>query len=273
MTTFQLSEDEREALVSRGMISELSLIPPLSNFEAYRAHFPRVRETDVSVLDQEVKSTGAPNLHHIAYVGISRQYLRDATYVLISRPKTYLTSLRRSLFIFLFPANDYFPWVGNRTQIPHLDRFYNVVFSGQLCPAEPTIFYRYNTQKFCNIGLFTLIGYSISVFYGLRLVIGALSRKPTDLSFTLTVLFLWGNIVYVTLVSNALEMGENNRFRFMIDPFILIVFGLFLNHGLRKLQQYVTSHGVGGWYPKSLLGLSSRRIARVISNFRNTFQI
>ena len=55
--------------------------------------------------------------------------------------------------------------------------------------------------------------------------------------FSLTLLFLLINIIYVTLAGNFFEMGENNRFRFVIDPFVLIILGLFIHNGLLKIKQ------------------------------------
>jgi hypothetical protein len=57
-----------------------------------------------------------------------------------------------------------------------------------------------------------------------------------DAPLALTVVFLWINIVYVTLVGNSFEVGENNRFRVMIDPFMTVMVALFLNEGIRKMS-------------------------------------
>jgi hypothetical protein len=32
------------------------------------------------------------------------------------------------------------------------------------------------------------------------------------------------NILFVTLIGVTMEIGENNRFRFTIDPFLLLLF-------------------------------------------------
>ena len=33
--------------------------------------------------------------------------------------------------------------------------------------------------------------------------------------------FVWFNVAWVTLVANAVEVGENNRFRSVTDPLVL----------------------------------------------------
>jgi hypothetical protein len=35
------------------------------------------------------------------------------------------------------------------------------------------------------------------------------------------------NIFFVTLIGNTMDIGENNRFRYTIDPFVLVL-GIFI---------------------------------------------
>jgi hypothetical protein len=46
--------------------------------------------------------------------------------------------------------------------------------------------------------------------------------------------FLVWNVVYVLIIANALELGENNRFRFVVDPQCLALLGLFLDDRIRR---------------------------------------
>jgi hypothetical protein len=39
-------------------------------------------------------------------------------------------------------------------------------------------------------------------------------------------------ILYFTLMANLLDLGENNRFRFAIDPLVLVLFGVFLQNAI-----------------------------------------
>jgi hypothetical protein len=59
------------------------------------------------------------------------------------------------------------------------------------------------------------------------------SSKP----FTITIFFLVSTIIYYTLVSNLFDFGENNRFRFDIDPFCIIIFILFLQNVLLRFSK------------------------------------
>lgn len=242
MTTFRLSEDERRLLVSQGRISELSLIRAFSSLKAYQTNLLRFQKTNIPALDQEVKSTGGINTNNLSYMHISKQYLSDAIYVLMSHPIAYLKGLLRAYFFYFLPASDCHTLQDNSKHVRYLERFYDIVFYGQLLhhsrPGLEALYREGNSVGlFLNMGLFMIVGLPFLVFFGLRLTKNTLSGGSIDLPFVLTVLFLWTNVMYVTLIGNSLEYGENNRFRFTIDPFFIIILGLFLTHGFKKIKQ------------------------------------
>lgn len=245
MTTFRLSEDERKSLVCQGRISKLSLVPsyyPFRSPKDYPTNLPRIQETNIAALDQEVKSTGGINTNNLSYIHISKQYMNDAIYVLMSHPMAYLRGLLRAYFFYFLPASDCHTLQDNSKHIRYIERFYDIVFYGRLLHhSRPELegFYREGNYSalFLNMGLFMVIGLPFLVFVGLRLTKNALSKGSIDLPFVLTTLFLCTNVIYVTLIGNSIEYGENNRFRFTIDPFFIIILGLFLTHGLKKIKQ------------------------------------
>jgi hypothetical protein len=237
--TLMLPARDKMSLVDQGKISKISILPPFKPLSLYRtyADWPQAQETNIPVLDQEVKSTGEINLNNIGYIDISKQYLRDAIYILTSRPRAYLLGLLRSYFIFFLPSADYDFLDANREHVQPIDRFYDIVFYGRLVyDSKPPI----EKENILNMGLFLIIGYSVSVFYGLRLTLDTLSGKHKNLPFALTALFLWINIIYVTLIGNAFEILENNRFRFVIDPLFLIILGVFLERRFKKSRKHLS---------------------------------
>jgi len=48
-------------------------------------------------------------------------------------------------------------------------------------------------------------------------------RKRHAVAFAATLAFLWFTILYVCVFTNLIELGENNRFRFEVEPLRLIV--------------------------------------------------
>ena len=243
----ELPEDERKALINQSKISKFSLIEAYSPLGDYRDSLSKIRKTNIAVLDQQIKSTGYTNFNNIEYVGISKQYLKDTVYILFSHPEIYLKGLARAYYFYFLPATEfnYLNMNGNRDHIYSLIRLSNFLFCGQVLPHrdysqyKKNDIYKYYKYKFLSTGLLLIIGFMVSAVYGLRVVFSTLTKKDlllktTDLPFALTVLFLWANIIYVTLTCNFLSWGENFRYRFTIDPFILILLGLVINEIIRK---------------------------------------
>jgi hypothetical protein len=50
------------------------------------------------------------------------------------------------------------------------------------------------------------------------------------------------NMLWVVVVGNALELGENNRFRFVVDPLCVALLGRLITEGLDRLRG-VTERG------------------------------
>jgi len=74
----------------------------------------------------------------------------------------------------------------------------------------------------------------VVIVYSFLLLRQAFRRRPISFPYALTLLFIWLNLLYVTIVGNAFELGENNRFRFIVDPFFLILLGLAMKHRFKK---------------------------------------
>ncbi len=235
-------EDELKALINQGKISKFSLIQAYSSLGDYQDSLPKTKKTNIAVLDQQIKSTGCANFNNIEYVGISKQYLKDTVYILFSHPEIYLKGLTRAYYLYFLPATEfsYLNMNGNKNHIHSLIRLYNFLFCGQVLPHRGYDQYKkndifsYYKYKFLSAGVLLIMGFMVSMAYGLRVIFKTLSkkhslRKPEDLPFALTVLFLCATIIYVTLSCNFLSLGENFRYRLSIDPFILILLGLAIN--------------------------------------------
>jgi hypothetical protein len=53
-------------------------------------------------------------------------------------------------------------------------------------------------------------------------------------------LFMAYNIFFVTVVGNLMDIGENNRFRFTVDPFILILLVFFLRNMTALFPRHIS---------------------------------
>jgi len=221
MTNSMLSAPERRALYDGGTISAVSLVPPFSDPDKYFGAVPKPGAIGIPVLDQEMKPSGIPNFNNTLFTAVSRQYGRDALRILVVRPAAYLRGLAESGLLYFMPSSAYLFLDGNAAHIKALDRFASIAFNGRfsyrrdhtLRQIQPA---RYYLQGVLNTGWFLVLAYVLVLVSGLVLLLrrSRSSRFPPPSSL----FFLWFNVAWMTLVANALEVGENNRFRFLTDP-------------------------------------------------------
>ncbi|UCG61786.1 MAG: hypothetical protein JSV52_00405 [Candidatus Zixiibacteriota bacterium] len=228
LTTQKLPYNERFRLVEEGKLSRFSLVDPFQPLEIYqrRIDFSLAPKTGHAVLDETLKSSGAPNLNNSTYLDISRQYARDAWYVLTHYPGTYVKSLLESSQIYCMPSSSYYFLEKNRRHISRLDKAYNLMLFGQFDYEEKVT----ERKTFFHTGLFLWLGYIFAIIYGFVLIRKSISGRDATAANTVTLLFIWFNLVYITVVGNAFELGENNRFRFLTEPMFLVCLGLAIKN-------------------------------------------
>jgi tetratricopeptide (TPR) repeat protein len=250
---------ERQELVHQGKLSQLALMGDFIDVSTYRPYVPARPLTGIPVLDQEHRASGLPNYNHPAFIDIFRQDLRDALYIIRTRPKYYLRSLLQSWASWSMPANDHTALARNSVRIPPLNEFYSLVFSGKLSPI-PHYQLISTDPKLDEVGFFTIIAFLVVFIFGVGLVLGRSASTPADPATRATVLFMLLTMLYVMLVGNFLEVGENNRFRYMIEPMLIIMLGLFLERNWSKLKRWFAVIGAV-WAVACAAGLVVPRVA------------
>lgn len=104
ITTFQLPESERSALVARGELSPLALVPPFTPVPGYASLVPAPPPAGEPVLDDEVKTfddgTTWINFNNLAYVEVSDAYLADAVRTVRLRPGAYFQGVATAMETF-----------------------------------------------------------------------------------------------------------------------------------------------------------------------------
>jgi len=243
MTNSMLTVPERRALYDNGTISAVSLVPPFSNPDKYYGAVPKPGATGIPVLDQELKPSSIPNFNNTLFIAVSRQYGRDAFKILKTRPAAYVRGLAESYLIYFLPASAYLFLAGNAGHISALDRFASIAFNGRLSyhsdhslrQTQPA---RYYLQSLLNTGWFVILAYALVLILGLVLLLrrsGSSFFVPRSSFF-----FILFNVAWVTLVANAVEVGENNRFRFVTDPLVFAPIAALVVNWLR--QRRVRDH-------------------------------
>ena len=213
MTTDRMDPALRARWIREGYLSPIAAIRPYRPIGDYEAVIGAPSPTGVPVLDLPAKSTGELNLHHGAYVEVSRRFLQDAVKVIVRSPGEYLRNVRTALRRYFDPATDYHPLNRNRARIRPWEELGSRIFRPGFLAA------------------------AVALAMGLALLAG-LGGAGTPASRAV-LLFMGATILYVTATGTALEIGENNRFRFMIEPFVLTIGALGAARALDRLRAAV----------------------------------
>jgi hypothetical protein len=232
--TFRTPETERKQLVRSGQLSEFSLIPPFRNPTVYLELLPDTPVTGIPILDEAQTILGSRNHHHLVYVKASEHYLRDALYLLLLRPHYYGRSLLQAIYIYFHSASDFDLTTANRDQIMTLDTWWNRLFYGQWQSNETSADRNVNMSA-VHVGWWIVVSF-IGAIMGSAHFLWRQWRQPVT-PRTLLVIFMLFNILFVSITGNTLDIGENNRFRFVIDPFLMILFIFVLYHTVFEAAQ------------------------------------
>jgi hypothetical protein len=228
---YVLPPTERTDLVEQGIVSPLALVPAFSRVSAYTTFIDPGAPTGIPALDQQERTSGFPNLNHRIYIDVSERYLSDTITLIRAYPHLYIRGAMLSSGVYFVPASRWGTILEpNRQQIASLDRFYNVVFYGQPVYVPPDA--TGNTRlAWHSVGLSLVVGLPLLLLYGTWR--GWKAMRQEQQAAALTIFFLCLTILYITLVGVLFEQSENNRFRFMIDPLLVVLLGVALSDALR----------------------------------------
>ncbi len=221
--TQQTSLPQRRELVRQGVLSPLALIEPFSPLHHYPPRYRTVAGPDVPVLRAARRSSGFTNFNHVAYVQISRIYLSDAWTLLRRNPELYLESLPRAWLRFFASPTDYWFARSNVLALGRLDRAYSALLYGvpeAWSPPPGPVDWEPLANPWRGAGYLWIAASLGSVVFAFVAGARAVRRTRADRSRGLVLLFAAFTVVYVACTVNLIELGENNRFRMMVEPLL-----------------------------------------------------
>lgn len=197
---------ETQPLVDLGIVSPAFAVGP---FQPVRAYPPALTNPATAVarerfgappaLLHEPKDNGYPNMNHAGMIAVSRQLASDAMAATLARPGPVLRTMVRGLELFLSPASNSLFLADNRARLWRLDRIALAV----LYPGNSRLL----------VGVWLLFAVASSGWLWLR--------PPDEVShLRAAAAFVCVTILWVAAVANLTEFGENNRFRFTLDPMV-----------------------------------------------------
>jgi len=231
--TTNIPEDVRKQWVKDGLVSELALVPPYRSPDVYLKYFPLTPLTDIPLLDDINMSNGYRNQHHLSYVYAGEQYTKDAVRMIIYAPRYYLSMLPSAFYIYLHSASDYEHTNNIRAPIDGWDTVWNRLFYGQWRKDESLV-ERSHTFSPDHLGWWLALSFLL-VITVTPVYLWSQRENLYKLDYGLILFMLW-NIVFISAAGILLDIGENNRTRFGIDPFLLLL-GVFFLRGIVSSQK------------------------------------
>jgi hypothetical protein len=262
ITAHQLTRNEALDFIRRRVISPVALLDVGTPIALYRPYITMPARTGIPVLDNCLTSTGATNFNCLAFRQVQHGYLRDGWALLRAYPVVYLRAFATAWFTYFLPPGD-FPFFDlNRPHIRTIDRVWNTMFFGQIEDAGDRKALRRlaATQGppalLLHTGIFLMAGLPVLWIWGVVSLVRDVRRKTLHRGQAIVIGFVLFNIAYVTAIANLLSSFENNRYRFPIDAFYVILLGVALDRILRR--RYGTATACSGDVEMTLPPASSR---------------
>ncbi len=230
-TSFQLSDDEADDLVKRGIVTPLARIPPFSPLSEYEPYIHRPLPTGIPVLDQDTTSTGHPNFNNPAYLQLHDQYLANSLAIWRHYPIAYVRSVTIACFSYFRPASDSEYFDAAPVPIQAWERAFSAVVFGQMRRTEDredALELKeagHNFSRVLYTGMFLLVVIPATVIWGAAQLVTPGRRRRWTQAQLMVLGFILFTIVYLTLVSTLLSSFDGNRYRFPLDGFFIALFG------------------------------------------------
>ena len=212
ITVSQLSDYDRNKLIQKGLLSWVSKYPPFLAVDSLinlKDSKPE-KITHIKVLDEKVKKSGHTNYNNLIYIKVSELALKDAFYIIIKYPEVYISGVIKAFSLYLDSPAKFGLLEQNRSLIKKYNRLFDAFI--------------YGTSPSTNVGYFSLICIPLMLMLGVHLIF----KKETQIIVKITLVFLIFNVVYVMIIGNFLELGENNRFRYYTEIFHLIIWAIII---------------------------------------------
>jgi hypothetical protein len=233
----------RDELIKTGQLRQYPVTEAFRAIEDYDGLIPIPSPRGIPVLDENIKSTEAINFNHTFYIPLSEVMLRDATHFIRIHPDLYLASVKQGLSIYFHSSSDYLLLKDKPT--PQLETWWNRIFYGQFRDYQRDFNNRWKSDP-RYLGWFLVIAYVAAIIYGVKVVV---ARNKSDRAFVVVIAFMTFTIIYFTIMANFFDLGENNRFRFTLDPLVLLLFGRLLQNSTHHFWEISKTSKFNDFFP------------------------
>ena len=242
VTILGFTDKEINALVQDNKISLLTFKEIGTGFYdigRYYQEYLDVKLTGIPVLDQHIKSSGYPNYNSLLSLMTSQYYRDDALSVLRYDRRGYWRAVKQACQMYFFPGPtdvvlNNRKWIRDYEDIYYFPFYHLNQLNGRHL-YERLLWHLYGFHQIQWDGISRVWFFSVVLTY--LVVIGFAgyflirhSRQGEGpQACCMTLLFICFNIVYNFIGHNFLIFLGNNRYRFDVDAFYLVLFAFCLN--------------------------------------------
>ncbi len=179
--------------------------------------YPHIALLQIPVSVTYTKSKKFPNYYHIDYITASDSFLHQSLQAVKDDPKAYLKRVLLAHILYFQPVTEQY-WLGtaNRESIG----LWAIICDFRL----PSIVFKHLTgSQLYHPSLSSFLIYLSLIIFYVVLIYSNKSKKLITEKELYVLIFMLFNILYVSVVSNWLEYGENNRFRFTLNAYVLVL--------------------------------------------------
>ncbi|MBN8531228.1 MAG: hypothetical protein J0L97_05135 [Alphaproteobacteria bacterium] len=209
LNTEFLKEEDREAMIASGVLSPLSRIPAFSRLTHYATpcEVPE-KFSRIPLLNAPEKSGGYINHHHYYYLCLSDAYMKDALAIIAQHPQAYFKRMGVAWWGYFIPADQMFLLEEQRAPMRFYAEWFDTVFFGKI-PLT-------SDWNDVNNTIYPVLILLVCVAFARGVQLAASGRD-------IVIIFILFSAFYVTLIGNLIEVSENNRYRFLLEPFLLLM--------------------------------------------------
>jgi hypothetical protein len=223
------------SLVDEEVLDPIALARPFWTLESYSVISSKCQPKypDIPVLSQRIRSDNyTPNFNNECYLPVYAAFQDQALAFIAAEPMAFIGAKLDAAQITLMPSSDY-PIVlkENRLKISTYDSIYSAVVLGTFVSPElvyrPEGFVADLLSKDPNFGdriplsLTIAFGFIVTCVAGIWAALRWRRDGVTTTRATLAAISLL--TVFVFAVGTAFEIGENERFRYMVEPIMFVL--------------------------------------------------
>jgi hypothetical protein len=209
-----MAEGRISSLPHRTLKNDPEAIKTLYNPPRYNVPvLDNLYETSFDVYPQKLlpKNVRVPNYNYYGYVDYYKQLKKDCVAAIKVFPRLYGLNVYRAFRLFLMKTHSFIVLNENREKIGNWDAFYSGMLTLWLSRING---YWPFAALVCLVMAISILGGALIVVHQFR------GNGGSDKGL---LIFMIVTVVYVSVVGNLFEYAENYRYRFLVNPFLIIL--------------------------------------------------